>query len=117
MQMPYEVIGDKALSTQDHLFKLIIIGDTGVGKSCLMKRVMDNEFKGEHQVTIGVEFGSFGLRINNQVIKLQIWDTVSTPTINAFLMYLFMWRVGGSGVFQIGHEDILQGRALRVPDV
>ena len=68
MQMPYEVIGDKALSTQDHLFKLIIIGDTGVGKSCLMKRVMDNEFKGEHQVTIGVEFGSFGLRINNQVI-------------------------------------------------
>lgn len=48
MDMPYEVIGDKALSTQDHLFKLIIIGDTGVGKSCLMKRVMDNEFKGEH---------------------------------------------------------------------
>lgn len=48
MKMPYEVIGDKALSTQDHLFKLIIIGDTGVGKSCLMKRVMDNEFKGEH---------------------------------------------------------------------
>ena len=77
MQMPFEVIGDKALSTQDHLFKLIIIGDTGVGKSALMKRVMDNEFKTEHQVTIGVEFGSFGLKINNQVIKLQIWDTVS----------------------------------------
>lgn len=65
MNMPFEVIGDKALSTQDHLFKLIIIGDTGVGKSCLMKRVMDNEFKQEHQVTIGVEFGSFGLKINN----------------------------------------------------
>lgn len=83
MQMPYEVIGDKALSTQDHLFKLIIIGDTGVGKSCLMKRVMDNEFKGEHQVTIGVEFGSFGLRINNQVIKLQIWDTVSSQLFSS----------------------------------
>ena len=77
MKMPYEVIGDKALCTQDHLFKLIIIGDTGVGKSCLMKRVMDNEFSNEHQVTVGVEFGSFGLRINGQVIKLQIWDTVS----------------------------------------
>jgi Ras-related protein Rab-2A len=77
MAMPFEVIGDKALTTQDHLFKLIIIGDTGVGKSCLMKRVMDNEFKQEHQVTIGVEFGSFGFKINNQVIKLQIWDTVS----------------------------------------
>lgn len=84
MSMPYEVIGDKALSTQDHLFKLIIIGDTGVGKSCLMKRVMDNEFKQEHQVTIGVEFGSFGLKINNQVIKLQIWDTVSHHLSNHF---------------------------------
>tara|TARA_B110000238_G_C15973777_1_gene372919 strand:+ start:209 stop:361 length:153 start_codon:yes stop_codon:yes gene_type:complete len=42
-----------------------------------MKRVMDNEFKQEHQVTIGVEFGSFGIKIDNQVIKLQIWDTVS----------------------------------------
>jgi Ras-related protein Rab-2A len=46
--MPHEVIADKSLTTQDHLFKLIIIGDTGVGKSCLMKRVMDNEFKAEH---------------------------------------------------------------------
>jgi Ras-related protein Rab-2A len=68
--MPYEVIADKSLNTQDHLFKLIIIGDTGVGKSCLMKRVMDNEFKTEHQVTIGVEFGSFGLKVDGKVIKL-----------------------------------------------
>ena len=42
-----------------------------------MKRVMDNEFKTEHQVTIGVEFGSYGLRINDKIVKLQIWDTVS----------------------------------------
>ena len=83
MKMPFEVIGDKALSTQDHLFKLIIIGDTGVGKSCLMKRVMDNEFKQEHQVTIGVEFGSFGLKINNQVIKLQIWDTAGQESFRS----------------------------------
>ena len=43
--IPFEVLTDRALPTQDHLFKLIIIGDTGVGKSCLMKRVMDNEFQ------------------------------------------------------------------------
>lgn len=69
-RVPYEVITDRSLNTQDHLFKLIIIGDTGVGKSCLMKRVMDNEFKTEHQVTIGVEFGSFGLKIDGKIIKL-----------------------------------------------
>ena len=47
------------LSGWDALYKLIIIGDTGVGKSCLLSRVMNNEFKEEHQVTIGAEFGSF----------------------------------------------------------
>ena len=52
------------------MYKLIIIGDTAVGKSCLMKRVMDDEFKTEHQVTIGVEFGSFGLRINGKIVKI-----------------------------------------------
>jgi len=58
------------LTNQDHIFKLIIIGDSGVGKSCLMNRVVDNEFKTDHQVTIGVEFGSFGIKIKDQVIKM-----------------------------------------------
>ena len=59
--IPYDIINDKALTEQDYLFKLIIIGDTGkylklsklfnfvgVGKSCLLARVMSNDFKLEH---------------------------------------------------------------------
>lgn len=57
------------------MYKLIIIGSTGVGKSCLMKRIMSEDFKNEHQVTIGVEFGSYGMRVDNKVLKMQIWDT------------------------------------------
>jgi len=68
--MPYDIINDKALVTQDHLFKLIIIGDTGVGKSCLLARVMSNDFKLEHQVTIGVEFGSFVVSLQEKIVKL-----------------------------------------------
>ena len=77
--MPFEVLSekDRTVPIQDHLFKLIIIGDTGVGKSCLMKRVIDNEFQEQHQVTIGVEFGTYGMKIDDKVTKLQIWDTVS----------------------------------------
>ena len=40
-----------------------------------MARIMDNEFKIEHQVTIGVEFGSFVFTVSEKIIKLQIWDT------------------------------------------
>ena len=49
---------------------MIIIGDSGVGKSCLMLRVVDNEFKSDHQVTIGVEFGSFGIKIDDTLLKM-----------------------------------------------
>ena len=81
---PYEPIADKTQQQEhDHMFKLIIIGDTGVGKSCLMKRVMDEEFRQEHQVTIGVEFGSYGVRIDGKIIKLQIWDTAGQESFKS----------------------------------
>ena len=85
--MKYEYLGNKKLVKQDLLFKLIIIGDSGVGKSCLMMRVVDDRFKNDHEVTIGVEFGSFGMQVNEKIIKMQIWDTVSQKLNNngAFL--------------------------------
>ena len=49
--------------------------DLAVGKSCLLSRVMDEEFKVEHQVTIGVEFGAFMIKVDDRTVKLQIWDT------------------------------------------
>ena len=70
MKMSYEVIGDKSQSAQDYLFKILIIGDTEVGKSCLMKRVMENQFEQDYSATIGVELESLILNINNQVVKL-----------------------------------------------
>ena len=48
-----------------------------------MKRIMDNEFKSEHQVTIGVEFGSFGLKIKDKIVKLQIWDTAGQESFKS----------------------------------
>jgi len=73
--MPYEIFHSKTLLHQDFLFKLIIIGDTGVGKSCLLHRVTTNEFIEDHEVTVGVEFGSLLVKIENKIFKLQIWDT------------------------------------------
>ena len=73
-QMPYMKIEDNNMQA-DFLSKVIIIGDTGVGKSCLMKRVIDNTFNEEHKVTIGVENGTYLMKCNHKVVKLQIWDT------------------------------------------
>ena len=59
----------------DLSFKLIVIGDSSVGKSCLTAQAVRNNFMEFYQATVGFEFLTFNLRINNNVIKLQIWDT------------------------------------------
>jgi predicted ATP-binding protein involved in virulence len=59
-----------------YLFKYIIIGDTGVGKSCFLLQFTDKRFQHVHDMTIGVEFGSRTIELDNKSIKLQIWDTV-----------------------------------------
>ncbi|ESO00650.1 hypothetical protein HELRODRAFT_82945 [Helobdella robusta] len=59
----------------DHLFKLLIIGDSGVGKSSLLVRFADNTFTGSFITTIGVDFKIRTIIVNNERVKLQIWDT------------------------------------------
>lgn len=59
----------------DHLFKLLIIGDSGVGKSSLLIRFSDNTFSGSYITTIGVDFKIRTVVIGGERVKLQIWDT------------------------------------------
>jgi len=56
-------------------FKIIVIGNSGVGKSCLSLRATQGIFKEEFISTIGFEFFSFNVKINDKIVKLQIWDT------------------------------------------
>ncbi len=59
----------------DLIFKLIVIGDSGVGKSCLALKATKNIYKEKNESTIGFEFISLNLKINGTVARLQIWDT------------------------------------------
>ena len=59
----------------DISFKIIVIGDSSVGKSCLTTQAVCNNFVEFYQATVGFEFLTFNLRINSNVVKLQIWDT------------------------------------------
>lgn len=59
----------------DYLFKLVLIGDSGVGKSCLLLRFADDAFTESYISTIGVDFRFRTVKIDNKTVKLQIWDT------------------------------------------
>lgn len=59
----------------DYLFKLLLIGDSGVGKSCLLIRFADDTFTDSFISTIGVDFKIRTINVGGKVVKLQIWDT------------------------------------------
>ena len=60
----------------DYSYKLIIIGNSGTGKSSLIKAAVSNEFRKDYQTTIAFEYSSLSVQINNdKIYKLQIWDT------------------------------------------
>ena len=59
----------------DFLFKIILIGDSGVGKSSLLGRYSRNEFSDETKSTIGVEFANSLVKLEDKNIKVTLWDT------------------------------------------
>lgn len=59
----------------DYLFKLLLIGDSGVGKSCLLLRFADDSYTESYISTIGVDFKIRTIELDSKAIKLQIWDT------------------------------------------
>lgn len=59
----------------DLVLKIILIGDSGVGKSCLLKSFMGDPFKGTYTSTIGVDFEIKPVQIDGKTVNLQIWDT------------------------------------------
>ena len=73
-EIKYEILPED--STQyDLSFKMIVIGDSGVGKSCLTNKATKNIFEESYNATLGFEFFTFNIKINNKTIKLQVWDT------------------------------------------
>ena len=71
---PVEIISQNT-SDFELSFKMIIIGDSGVGKSCLSIRGTKDVFEPMYSPTIGFEFMAFYVKVNGQIIKMQIWDT------------------------------------------
>ena len=72
-------------------YKLILIGSSGVGKSALMRRLVEDTFTDECQSTIGVEFDSKVVMVEDQRVKLQIWDTVYDITERKTFEELGSW--------------------------
>mmetsp|Transcript_684 Transcript_684/g.1619 ORF Transcript_684/g.1619 Transcript_684/m.1619 type:complete len:213 (+) Transcript_684:95-733(+) len=88
-----------------YLFKYIIIGDTGVGKSCLLLQFTDKRFRADHDLTIGVEFGARLVTIEDKQIKLQIWDTAGQESFRSITRSYYRGASGALLVYDISRRD------------
>ena len=72
--LEYEILNEE-FTEYDLSFKIIVVGDSGVGKSCLTIKATKNIYEDNYTPTVGFEFFTFNIRIGDKNIKLQIWDT------------------------------------------
>lgn len=88
----------------DYLIKLLLIGDSGVGKSCLLLRFSDDSFTPSFITTIGIDFKIRTIELDGKRIKLQIWDTAGqerfrTITTGEHLSFVG-WDGNGRGFYE-----------------
>jgi len=89
----------------DYLFKFLIIGSAGSGKSCILHNFIENKFKEDSSHTIGVEFGSRIVNVGGKAIKLQIWDTAGQERFRSVTRSYYRGAAGALLVYDTTSRD------------
>lgn len=86
------------MSDQEHTFRILTLGESGVGKTSILLRFTDNKFLNAHLITIGIDFKSKVMNFNNQTVKLKIWDTAGQEKFKNITQQYYK---GAHGIFLI----------------
>jgi small GTP-binding protein len=89
----------------NNTFKIVVLGSSGVGKSAIVRRLVDGTFTAESQSTVGVEFKPFIIPVDGQSVKLQIWDTAGQERFKSVSRAYFRNAVGAVLVYDITSDS------------
>ncbi|KAG5682365.1 hypothetical protein PVAND_011721 [Polypedilum vanderplanki] len=89
----------------DYLFKFLIIGSAGAGKSCILHNFIENKFKEDSSHTIGVEFGSRVVSVGGKSIKLQVWDTAGQERFRSVTRSYYRGAAGALLVYDVTSRE------------
>ena len=101
----------------NYLFKVVLVGDSGVGKSCLLSRFAWDQFSLDSKSTIGVEFATKSVMIEGQTVKAQLWDTAGQERYRAITTAYYREAGGAVIVYDITKEDTFKSVEKWVQDV
>ena len=89
----------------DFLFKLLLIGDSGVGKSCLLLRFADDTYTESYISTIGVDFKIRTIELEGKTVKLQIWDTAGQERFRTITSSYYRGAQGIILVYDVANRE------------
>ena len=120
----YEILSEDYKSS-DMSFKLIVIGESGVGKSCLTNKAIKNTFYESYNPTINFEIFTFNIRFNGKVVKLQIWDTCGMELYHSLItnfyrsssLAIIVYSINSQETFDNVEKWLKELRSHSNPDV
>ncbi|KAF7242272.1 Ras-related protein Rab-1A [Varanus komodoensis] len=101
----------------DYLFKLLLIGDSGVGKSCLLLRFADDTYTDSYISTIGVDFKIRTIELEGRTIKLQIWDTAGQERFRTITSSYYRGAHGIIVVYDVTDQDSFNNLHLWLEEI
>ena len=95
---------EASLMKEDYKFKIVIVGDSGVGKTNLVKRFIQNTFSSNTLATVGVEFFSNTYYINDKLIKIEMWDTAGQERYKSITSAYYKGAMGALLVYDVTNQ-------------
>ena len=112
----YEILPED-YSNFDLSFKIIIIGDSGVGKSCLTMKAVKNYFENYYSPTVGFEFFTFNVKLKDTKIRLQIWDTCGQEVYRSLIRGFYRNSSLAILVYSIDDENTFKNLELWLNEI
>ena len=99
------------------MVKVVLVGDSGVGKTNIMSKYLKNQFREDSKATVGVEFGSKQITVENHQIKAQIWDTAGQERYKAITSAYYKGAKGAFVVYNITRKNTFETVNKWVSDI
>jgi Ras-related protein Rab-11A len=95
----------KSSSNENYCFKIVLVGDSSVGKSNILSRYVNNEFYKESKSTLGIELSTKVFKVNNSIIKVNIWDTAGEERYNSITAAYYKGANGAIIVYDVTKKE------------
>lgn len=103
--MEFNILEVDSTETESYSIKIVVVGDSGVGKSNILNRFVHNEFNHDSKATVGVELNSKSYKINDKIVKVHLWDTAGQERYKSITAAYYKGAKGAMIVYDITKHD------------